>query len=185
MDPVRHPVSLTPRAPDKFGPDWDCGAPYAKYAIAPITADAAHIAKPKKRNCPGAISLICAIRRRKKSGHNSGTAPCFMDIIRSPFIPDFGELETALSRRDFQVLEWMQGQYACHAPNIVTGADCKAPSTQVCAALTPARFFDVGTTACVDFRSCDAPMVLTEATNACVSADINLRLRIFPEGSLQ
>ncbi len=55
----------------------------------------------------------------------------------------------------------------CTAPNEETGSDCKAPSTQVCAALTPAKFFDVGTTACVDFRSCDAPMVLDEATNTC------------------
>ncbi len=74
---------------------------------------------------------------------------------------------------------------ACAAPNIGTASDCRAPSAEVCAAQTPAKFFDVGTTACVDVAECAAPMVLDEATNTCVSADINLRLRIFLEGPLR
>ncbi len=73
----------------------------------------------------------------------------------------------------------------CNAPNIGTASDCRAPSAQVCAAQTPAKFFDVGTTDCVDVAECAAPMALDEATNTCVSGDINLRLRIFLEGPLR
>ncbi len=71
----------------------------------------------------------------------------------------------------------------CDAPNIGMASDCKAPSAQVCADLTQPKFFREGV--CVDFVSCDAPLVLDEATNTCVSADINLRLRIFLEGPLR
>ncbi len=54
----------------------------------------------------------------------------------------------------------------CKLPNVGTGSDCKAPSAEVCADLTPPKFFN--RMACVD-----AP------------DDINLRLRIFLEGPLR
>ncbi len=54
----------------------------------------------------------------------------------------------------------------CNAPNVGgTASDCRAPSEQVCDGLTPAKFFDG--TACVDFTSCAAPMILDETTNVC------------------
>ena len=37
---------------------------------------------------------------------NGDGKPCFLDIIRAPFVPDFGKLESALEKREFQVLEW-------------------------------------------------------------------------------
>ncbi len=55
----------------------------------------------------------------------------------------------------------------CNAPNVGTGADCKAPSETVCGDLMPAQFFDE--TMCIDFVSCDAPMVLDTAMNMCAA----------------
>ena len=37
---------------------------------------------------------------------NGNGEPCFLDIARAPFVPDFGKLETALGKREFQILEW-------------------------------------------------------------------------------
>ena len=37
---------------------------------------------------------------------NGDGKPCFLDIIRAPFVPDFGKLESALEKKEFQVLEW-------------------------------------------------------------------------------
>ncbi len=72
---------------------------------------------------------------------------------------------------------------ACNSPNVGTGSDCRAPSIQACAGLTPAKHFDGAT--CVNLVFCDAPLVPDIATNTCVSGDINLRLRIFLEGPLR
>ena len=63
------------------------------------------------------------------------------------------------------VLNSGTNQCECNSPNEGTGSDCKAPSTEVCGALTPAEFFDGAE--CVDFAVCSAPTVLNSGTNQC------------------
>ena len=56
----------------------------------------------------------------------------------------------------------------CDSPNVGTGNNCQAPSVDVCGGLSPARFFDSGTGACVDFMDCEAGEVLDRGANACM-----------------
>lgn len=37
---------------------------------------------------------------------NGKGEPCFLDIIRAPFVPEFEKLEAVLKKREFQVLDW-------------------------------------------------------------------------------
>lgn len=72
---------------------------------------------------PGEVNLLAFRYNSDKSGprqlseadlfagpisSNGNGKPCFLDIIRPPFVPDFGKLETALKKREFQTLEWVQ-----------------------------------------------------------------------------
>ena len=59
----------------------------------------------------------------------------------------------------------------CNSPNVGDAANCQAPSVDVCGGLSPARFFDLGTGACVDFVLCGGEgEVLERTTNECVCA---------------
>ena len=70
---------------------------------------------------PGEVNLLAFRYDESKSGprrlakadlfagpisSNGNGEPCFLDIARAPFVPDFGKLETALGKREFQILEW-------------------------------------------------------------------------------
>ena len=60
----------------------------------------------------------------------------------------------------------------CPAPNVGTdGADapgdCAAPSAEVCGGLSPAKFYDSATGACVAIAECAAPAVLNAGANLC------------------
>ena len=66
------------------------------------------------------------------------------------------------------VLNAETNQCECNSPNEGTGADCKAPSAEVCGALTPAEFYDETMMMCVDIPDCKAVnRALAGETNVC------------------
>ena len=56
---------------------------------------------------------------------------------------------------------------ACPARQFVQGGVCAAPDAQSCEGLTPAKFYDSATDACVALAECAAPSVLNTVTNLC------------------
>ena len=66
------------------------------------------------------------------------------------------------------VLNAATNECECNSPNEGTGADCKAPSAEVCGALTPAEFYDETMMMCVDIPDCNAVnRALAGETNVC------------------
>ena len=70
---------------------------------------------------PGEVNLLAFRYDEDKSGprqlaeaelfagpisSNGNGKPCFLDIIRAPFVPEFENLEKALEKRKFWILEW-------------------------------------------------------------------------------
>lgn len=93
-------------------------------ALADYIAESTGLRLSKMRaKRPGEVNLLAFRYDEKKSGprqlaqadffagpisSNGNGKPCFLDIIRAPFVPDFGKLEEALESREFQVLEWVR-----------------------------------------------------------------------------